>query len=67
MQLHPIKDSPELTRLLAAAASHEMTPAEIWDQRVSFAYGNASLENARITRQMVVERATELYGPRPSK
>lgn len=43
----------------------EMTPQQQWDQRVSFAYGNATFENPDITRDMIEEAATKLYGPRP--
>ena len=42
-----------------------MTPAQLWDQRVSFAYGNASLSNSNITKEMVIILATEVYGARP--
>ena len=56
---------PDLDRLLRAAAAIKMTPQQIWDQRVSFVFGQL-MDNPRVTRQMVEDRATEVYGPRPS-
>jgi len=35
----------ELEKLLEAARNHQMTPAEIEEQRISFAYGNAPEES----------------------
>ncbi len=43
-----------------------MTPAEIEEQRRSFAYGNANIENASVTRAMVDEAAEELARKRSS-
>lgn len=53
--------------LLKAAAGRKLTPAEIWDQRVSFVYGQ--LMNCRLetTKEQVRQRAIEFYGPRPAK
>lgn len=65
MKLPPVPSRPDLDALLKAAASIIMTPAEIWDQRVSFVYGNL-MDNPRVTREMVRARATEMYGPRPT-
>jgi len=45
----------ELERLVEAARSHRMSEAEREAQRRSFAYGNAKIENDRITWEMVVE------------
>lgn len=47
----------KLKKLLAAAKKHPLTPQEKEEQRRSFAYGNAKIENARITKQMVNEEA----------
>ena len=47
----------KLEKLLAAAKAHPLTPQEQEEQRRSFAYGNAKIENARITKQMVDEEA----------
>jgi hypothetical protein len=57
--------SAELTALLEQAKHIVITPAMAWDQRVSFAYGNAALANPAITREMVEKEATKIYGPRP--
>jgi hypothetical protein len=54
----------ELVDLLRKAAEQPMTPQMIWDQRVSFAYGQI-MENPQVTREMVERQATALYGPRP--
>lgn len=53
-----------LTELLKRAAKHKLTPYEIWQQRVSFVYGN--LWNDRITREMVEQEAIKTYGPCPA-
>lgn len=52
--------SDELSRLLEAAKKHEMSPAEQEEQRRSFAYGNANLENERVTRDTVDKAAEDL-------
>lgn len=57
----------ELIRLLKKAKDHVMTPAEIWDQRVSFVYGQMMDCAPQITREQVEQHATEEYGPRPSQ
>jgi hypothetical protein len=44
-----------------------MSPAEKWDQHVSFVYGNVAMHNPEITRELVEAAATELYGPRPEE
>lgn len=68
MLLKPIaKTRPELLRLLKEAAQHVMTPAEIWDQRVSFAYGQMMNCAPNVTREQVEAEAIKIYGPRPSE
>ena len=52
--------SKELIQLLELARAHQMTPEEREEQRRSFAYGNTKIENDRITREMVNERAEAL-------
>ena len=42
-----------------------MTDEERFEQRISFAYGNASMSNPNITKQMVREQAEKLYGKHP--
>jgi len=61
------KNTFPLEKLLKEAAKHKMSPQEIWDQRVSFAYGNLMDCVPRITREGVEQVATELYGPRPRR
>jgi len=55
----------ELDDLLEKAAKHRMTPGEIWDQRVSFVYGQLMDCNPQRTREEIEKHATEMYGPRP--
>jgi hypothetical protein len=54
---------PELEALLRqAAARGPMTPAELREQRISWAYGNCGIENPNITRDMVERVHDEIYG-----
>jgi hypothetical protein len=50
----------KLASLIERARSVQMSPREAEEQRRSFAYGNTKIENARITREMVNERAEAL-------
>jgi hypothetical protein len=52
--------SRELDKLIKVARSIRMTPEQQEQQRRSFAYGNAGIENANITREMVAEQAEKL-------
>jgi hypothetical protein len=52
--------SEKLKELLSAAKKVELTPADKEEQRRSFAYGNAKIENPRITRDTVDEEAEKL-------
>ena len=52
------KMANELERLLAASRERSSTPAELEEQRRSFAYGNTHFENEHITRD-TVDRAAE--------
>jgi hypothetical protein len=45
----------ELTRLIEAARKRPFSDEEREAQRRSFAYGNAKIENERVTWEMVVE------------
>ncbi len=47
--------SEELKACIERARHYRMSPQEIMDQEVSFAYGNAHYENERITRELVVD------------
>lgn len=50
----------ELRHLIEAAKRVQTTPEQKESQRRSFAYGNTSFENDRITREMVNEQAEKL-------
>jgi len=50
---------PELERLVSEAKERGITDAELQEQRVSFAYGNAP-ENSRITKESVRSAAKSL-------
>lgn len=50
----------KLERLLDMARSVKMSPHQEEEQRRSFAYGNTKIENERITRGMIEERAEAL-------
>ena len=45
--------SERLEELLEAARAVEMSDAEREEQRRSFAFGNANIENPRVTRELV--------------
>jgi hypothetical protein len=50
----------ELQQLLDAAKNLEITPEQKEEQRRSFAFGNANIENPRVTRETVNEEAEAL-------
>lgn len=52
--------SEDLEKLLEAAKYRPLTPNEQEEQRRSFAYGNANIENSRVTRQTVDREADKL-------
>ena len=41
--------------LVAEVTKIDMTPAEVREQRRSFAYGNTHIENSTVTREMVAK------------
>lgn len=47
----------KLQQLIDAARNRPMSESELEEQRRSFAYGNAHIENERVTRAMVDEAA----------
>lgn len=53
--------SNELQKLIDASRGTPMTEAQKEAQRRSFAYGNAHIENERVTREMV-DAAAEKIG-----
>jgi hypothetical protein len=52
----------ELQQLLDAAKNLEFTPEQKEEQRRSFAFGNANIENPRVTREIVDQEAEALKG-----
>jgi hypothetical protein len=50
----------KLARLIEQARAVRMSAPQAEEQRRSFAYGNTKIENDRITREMVNERAEAL-------
>ena len=50
---------PELVRLLAASRTRVVTEAELHEQRVSFAFGNAPAKSELITKESV--RAASMH------
>lgn len=55
--------SEELEKLLAIAKAVKMTPAEQENQRRSFAYGNARIENDQITWDEINKAADSIPKP----
>jgi hypothetical protein len=47
--------SPTLIELIEKARLVSMTPQELAEQRISFAFGNANYEDERVTRETVVQ------------
>ncbi len=47
----------DLQKLIEAAKKIEMTLADLEVQRQSFAFGNANIENDRVTRETVAKAA----------
>ena len=56
-----------LEKLLAIAQKVRMNPEQQEQQRRSFAYGTANIENVRITKSMVDEVASRLKRPSGSR
>ncbi len=50
----------DLNELIERARKIEMSPAQLEEQRRSFAYGNTHIENERITREMVADLDSQL-------
>jgi hypothetical protein len=51
----------DLKELVERTRKIEMSPAQLGEQRRSFAYGNTHIENADITREMVAELDKKLH------
>lgn len=52
--------SEQLQKLIDASRDRAMSEAEKEAQRRSFAYGNAHIENDRVTRAMIDEAAEKI-------
>lgn len=50
----------DLHELLEVTKNYEFSPAQKEEQRRSFAFGNANIENPRVTREMVDKEAEKL-------
>lgn len=53
-----------LDALLKAARHHEMTPEERREQRISFAFGNAAIDDSLVTKEHVREADRRMRGER---
>jgi hypothetical protein len=53
-----------LKALIEKARHYRMSPEELNDQEIGFAYGNAHLENDRITRDLVARVLPPAHGDR---
>lgn len=63
LPMKPLPRNERLEALLAAVKdAPPMTPARLRAQRISWAYGNCSLDNPLITREMVERAHDEIYG-----
>lgn len=51
--LGPVPDHPELDQLLEATRGVQLTEAQLEEQRISFAYGNAPVGADLITKDSV--------------
>ncbi len=51
--LRPAPPRPDLERLFEEARAHGVTEEQLQEQRVSFAYGNASLRDDSVTKESV--------------
>lgn len=49
-----------LAELVEKAKANPMTPEQADEQRLSFAYGNTSIENSLITKETITTAATRL-------
>jgi hypothetical protein len=51
--LGPAPEHPELDRLLEETRGVQVTEDQLMEQRISFAYGNAPVDEDRITKETV--------------
>lgn len=65
LTLTPAQEDKELARLLELAAGHTMTPGEIQQQKISYAFGMLP-EESTVTREDVERRVYEREGNIPA-
>ncbi len=53
--------SPQLLKLIEMSRGYKMSREERRAQRVSFAFGNAAIENPNITREMVEKEDQKIH------
>lgn len=53
--------SPELQALIEESRHYKMSPAERFEQAISWAYGNGHMEDPRVTRDGVRREAYKLW------
>lgn len=54
--------SPRLMALIEKARHVQMSPRDLEEHRISFAYGNANYEDTRVTREEVIRASRLLSG-----
>ena len=62
--------SDTLKALLEGVRGYQMTPEEVREQAISFAYGNGHIEDVRITRDEIARAVDAVYAEvksRPTK
>jgi hypothetical protein len=52
--------SEDLEELIEMSRRVNLSPTQKEEQRRSFAYGNANIENERVTREMIARAAEDL-------
>lgn len=57
----------DLDKLLEMARTVPVSAKEREEQRRSFAFGNANIENARITRESINKAADQIAVPEPEE
>jgi hypothetical protein len=56
--------SDELKALLDQVRGYRMTPEEIREQAISFAYGNGHIDDRRVTREGITRAVDAVYSER---
>ncbi len=59
--------SDTLKTLLEGVRGYQMTPDEVREQAISFAYGNGHIEDARITRDEIARAVDAVYAEAKSR